>query len=295
MVKKSIMPFLNGKLQLRKFAYLCGNKPKIVMEIKKIYSVYFSATYTTRKVVRGITAAIGAVEIVECDVTSEPIEKPISMGVGDVLVIGMPVYGGRIPESTLESIAKLNGNGSPAVIACVYGNRDYDDALLELRNEVESRGFNVVSAGAFIARHSIFTQLANDRPNDDDMRQVCEFATHSKVIIETHRDFTQLQPIAIKGNEPYKVFNQLPIFPTANDDCTQCGRCADKCPVGAISKENIRTADAGRCIACGRCIVECQKNARDFRGEFIEARAAKFIEAFSEPRANELMYAQVKG
>ena len=265
------------------------------MEIKRIYSVYFSATYTTRKVVREIASTMGAEEIVECDVTSQPIKEPVSFGEGDVLVIGMPVYGGRIPKSTLESIAKLNGYGAPAVIACVYGNRDYDDALLELRNEVESRGFKIVSAGTFIARHSIFTRIAQDRPNEDDMRQVCKFAIHSKDIIESLNNVELLQQIAVKGNEPYKAFNQLPIFPTANDDCTECGRCADRCPVGAISKEDIHTADANRCIACGRCIVECTKNARDFRGEFIEARAAKFIEAFSEPRANELMYAQVNG
>ena len=260
------------------------------MEINKVYKVYFSATYTTRKVVDEI-ASVMCDNVVDCDVTSQSLSEFIELNRGDVLVIGMPVYGGRIPECALQSIAQLNGNGAPAIICCVYGNRDYDDALLELRNEVETRGFKIVSASAFIARHSIFTQIAKDRPNDDDMSEVAEFAIRSKAIIESLDDFSQLQQIDVKGNMPYKVFNQLPIYPSADEKCVKCGVCASKCPVGAISSENPHETDNDKCLACGRCIVECEVEARDFRGEFFEARAAKFKEAFSAPKKNEMYYA----
>lgn len=271
--------------------YLCAKIDDIgFMEIKRVYKVYFSATYTTRKVVDGIAGGL-CDNVVDCDVTSQPLSETIEMGRGDVLVIGMPVYGGRIPESTLQSIARLNGNVAPAVISCVYGNRDYDDALLELRNEVEARGFKIVSASAFIARHSIFTQIAKDRPDAKDMADVTEFAVRSKSVIEYLDDFSQLQQIDVKGNMPYKVFNQLPIYPSANGNCVECGVCATKCPVGAISVVTPKETDESKCIACGRCIVECAVGARDFRGEFFEARAAKFQEAFSVPRTNETYFA----
>lgn len=262
------------------------------MKIKRVYKVYFSATYTTKKVVDAIADELCDC-IIDCDVTSQPLSEIVEMDRGDVLVIGMPVYGGRIPKSTLQSIAQLKGNDVPTIISCVYGNRDYDDALLELRNEVEKRGFRIVSASAFIARHSIFTQIAKDRPNVEDMADVVEFATHSKTIIESLDDFSQLQQIEVKGNMPYKVFNQLPIYPSADEKCVECGVCASKCPVSAISIDNPRLTNEDKCLACGRCIVECAIGARDFIGEFFETRAAKFQEAFSMPKANEMYYAEI--
>lgn len=262
------------------------------MEIKRVYKVYFSATYTTRKVVDEIAGGL-CDNVVDCDVTSQPLSETIGMGRGDVLVIGMPVYGGRIPASALQSIAKLKGDVTPAIITCVYGNRDYDDALLELRNEVEARGFKIVSASAFIARHSIFTQIAKDRPDAKDVAEVVEFATRSKEMIESLDYFCQLQQIAVKGNVPYKEFNQLPIYPSADDKCVECGVCATKCPVGAISVVTPKETDESKCIACGRCIVECAVGARDFSGDFFIARAAKFQEAFSVPRANETYFAHL--
>ena len=261
------------------------------MDIKRVYKVYFSATYTTKKIVDVIAGKLSDC-IIDCDVTVQPITETIEMGRGDVLVIGMPVYGGRIPASTLYSIANLRGNNTPAIISCVYGNRDYDDALLELRNEVEARGFKIVSASTFIARHSIFTQIAKDRPNAEDIAEVSQFAICSKSIINSLDDFSLLQQLDVKGNMPYKVFNQLPIYPSTNDECVKCGVCASKCPVGAISIVDSCETDEHKCIACGRCIVECVVGARDFRGDFFAIRASKFEELYSSPRANEMYYAK---
>lgn len=262
------------------------------MEIKKVYKVYFSATYTTRKVVDTIVGELDA-NVIDCDVTSDPLSEMIQMDRGDVLVIAMPVYGGRIPESTLHSIARLKGNETPAIISCVYGNRDYDDALLELKNEVQKQGFKIVSASAFVARHSIFTQIAKDRPNASDLVDVTEFAIRSRLIIEELDDFSKLSQIEVKGNMPYKVFNQLPMYPSGNENCVKCGVCASKCPVGAISTDNPQVTDELKCLACGRCIIECAVGARDFSGEFFEARAVKFQDAFSAPKPNEMYYAEI--
>ena len=139
------------------------------MEINNVHVAYFSATYTTRTVVREIAARMGG-NIVEHDITGPGGNVgPVALGEGDVMVAGVPVYAGRVPQAAAERLRRFSGNGVPAIAACVYGNRDYDDALLELADLLASGGFKVVGAGAFIGRHSIFTNVAAGRPDEADL------------------------------------------------------------------------------------------------------------------------------
>ena len=104
----------------------------------------------------------------EYDITRSAPGAEVTMGDGDLLVVGMPVYSGRIPASALPALRKFRGNGTPAVVVCVYGNRDYDDALLELTDVVGENGFRVAAA-AFVAAHSIFPQVGTNRPDEEDI------------------------------------------------------------------------------------------------------------------------------
>lgn len=79
-----------------------------------------------------------------------------------------PVYAGRIPEMAAKLFSQIDGHGMKAIVAVVYGNRDYDDALLELADIAIADGFEVIGAGAFIAQHCIFPKVANGRPDSSD-------------------------------------------------------------------------------------------------------------------------------
>ena len=139
------------------------------MKIRKITVVYFSATYTTRKTVMALARTFGC-EVTETDVTdSMPEPMTIAAGDGNLLIAGMPVYAGRIPQQGARALRMIKGNGTPAIAVCVYGNRDYDDALLETCDLLEADGFRTIAAAAFIAQHSIFTQLAAGRPDTPDL------------------------------------------------------------------------------------------------------------------------------
>ncbi len=56
-----------------------------------------------------------------------------------------------------------------AIAVVVYGNRNYDDALIELKDILESDGFKVVAGAAFIGEHSFSKTLAKNRPDEKDM------------------------------------------------------------------------------------------------------------------------------
>ena len=54
----------------------------------------------------------------------------------DLVVFGLPVYGGRLPQVP-GLFDGLRGENTPAVLCACYGNRHYDDMLLEWKTEME--------------------------------------------------------------------------------------------------------------------------------------------------------------
>lgn len=88
-----------------------------------------------------------------------------SYGPGDLVIFGTPTYAGRIPNKLLPFVQSgFQGNGALAVPVAVFGNRSYDNALMELRNELEAHGFHTV-AGAGVPTEHVFQRQAGPRPS----------------------------------------------------------------------------------------------------------------------------------
>lgn len=75
---------------------------------------------------------------------------------------------------------KVKGNGAYAVPVVSFGNRNYDDALIELRNILEQDGFRTVAGGAFVSEHSFSKTLAAGRPDAKDLASMQEFGAKSR-------------------------------------------------------------------------------------------------------------------
>ena len=103
------------------------------------------------------------------------------MEADDLVLIALPSYGGRVPGLAAERLAKIPGNSAKCVLLCVYGNRAYEDTLVEMADVAKKAGFSVVAAISAVAEHSIMHQYASGRPNQEDERQLKSFA---KVILE---------------------------------------------------------------------------------------------------------------
>ena len=94
----------------------------------------------------------------------------VTLGEKDALMAVLPVYAGRVPQISLERLSVLKGSGQMAVAVVVYGNREFDDALLETKNALEAGGFQAIAAAAFIAEHSIIRSIASSRPDTEDKK-----------------------------------------------------------------------------------------------------------------------------
>lgn len=251
----------------------------------KVTTLYFSATYTTKRVVEAVAAGISD-EVVTYDITNDTNTATVVVPHDEVLVVGVPVYAGRVPAMVVERLQRFKGNGTPAVVVAVYGNRHYDDAVLELHDIMTNCGFRTVAAGAFIAQHSIFPKVGKARPDGADMAEIKEFAAKAVSLLADN-----FGDINIPGNRPYKVPGGIPIWPTASRRCTACGACARLCPTGVIDPASPKGVDKTKCIKCGRCIVVCPAKARRFYGIKYSLAAARFNSAFAVRRDNEMWFA----
>lgn len=232
------------------------------MEMKTLNLVYFSPTQTTQKTLRAIAEGIG-LPVKEYDLTlSREIAIP-AFGSDDLVIVGVPVYGGRIPVIVEDICKSLKGDGALAVAVGVYGNRHYDDAILELSDYLLAGGFTVVAAGAFVAEHSFGPEIAGGRPDTEDLAKAKQFGVDVKARVAAG-DFKE---IAIDGNRPYKErgagFGGL--CPSTNDDCIKCGVCVAACPVGIIDAEDPKKITAPeKCLRCNSCVKKCPTKAKFF-------------------------------
>lgn len=258
------------------------------MVITDIHLVYFSATYTTRKIARAIAEQIGS-RITRYDITNELPAGDILLDKKDeLLVVGVPVYAGRIPPAAAKALAGFKGADTPAIVVGVYGNRDYDDAILELRDVVEANGFKTIAAGAFIAQHSIFPAVATHRPDERDVREIGKFAQACKDKIADIENIRALPRLKVKGNTPYKIPKGIPIHPVGKKKtCNQCGVCAKQCPAKAIPQDEPYKTNRQTCISCGRCIVICPQKSRRFKGLLYKIAGWKFTKDNSKRKEPE--------
>ena len=255
----------------------------------KATTVYFSATYTTKKIVEYVANQLSD-EITTYDITNENSLDEVSIPKEELLIVGIPVYAGRVPAMAIDRIRRFKGEGTRAVAIAVYGNRDYDDALLELSDILSDNGFQIISAGAFIAQHSIFPKVGANRPDDADFEQMNLFIEETRKILVLNDK--ELLPIHIKGNRPYKIPGSIPIFPSGTKDCKECGLCAKLCPAGAIPMEHPKDVDETKCIKCGRCIVVCPTRSRSFQGMKYTLASIKFNTAYKLRREPDLFFAR---
>lgn len=247
-----------------------------------LHTFFFSPSDTTRKYAKAMTEAFGE-ESQLIDLTHGPCEVESDLVDGDTALLISPVYAGRIPAMAAELFRQIDGHGMKAIVAVVYGNRDYDDALLELADIAAEDGFEVVAAGAFIAQHCIFPKVANGRPDASDMAIAADF-------IKRAMESGKLDISTIKGTRPYKTPGAVPLRPqTEETACRSCGVCARECPTGAIDPVTLKT-DKDKCITCCRCIAVCGTHARKFKGVMYVTAGKIFCAQNSKRREPELFF-----
>ncbi len=126
----------------------------------KVTRIVFSPTGGTAKIAQALTSKQD-VPVDEIDLTDAKEDfSAVAFARDDVAVIAVPSYGGRVPDLAAERIRRIHGSQAHCIIVCAYGNRAYEDTLLELNDVAERSGVRVIAAVGAVAWHSIMHQYA---------------------------------------------------------------------------------------------------------------------------------------
>lgn len=248
----------------------------------KATAIYFSPTNTSKKGTEAIAAAVcpdfEAMDLTRFDAAPSRTE----FGPEELVVFGAPVYGGRLYRGSVERFRRLKGQGTPCIVTVTYGNRDFDDALLELADLVTELGFVPVAAAALIGEHT-YGDIQKGRPAADDLAMDADFA-HK--VARKLADGSRTCP-EIPGNRPYKEGgNGGKFHPLTSEKCVKCGLCARECPEGAIDPEKGFAVNPEKCIACFRCIRRCPVHAKNMEVPAYQEFAAMFTQKLAERKEN---------
>lgn len=253
------------------------------MPCKNLYAVYFSPTGGTKNCVLSAAKMFGE-KFKEIDLTDfDKRRNEFTFGKDDLVIIGAPVYFGRIVRVENGLFDRLRGGGAKAVLCAVYGNRAYEDALLELKRIAEQQGFRPIAAAALIARHTFCRKAAQDRPDKEDLALLEEFIRKVKAKLADEEALAR--DLFVKGNYPFRPYGKIPFRPEGDEKCNKCRICFQICPTNAIDAEEPKYTDESKCISCMACAEACPKQARGLHS--LKAKVMiKVLERKLSKRAN---------
>lgn len=252
---------------------------------------------------RGETASVhGAPAVTAIDLTY-PAGQPAPLPAGAVAIFAVPVYGRHVAPAALERLREIRGEGTPAIVLAVYGNRSFGTAVAELASFVAERGFVPVAAGAFVGEHSYSTPetpIAQGRPDAQDLAAATAFGAQVREKLaktgsspgrnpETASDTaattrtTQTDSMdaakapatgALVPVDPAKLREpRTPLLPKLRFIRFVLGyrRRQKRNPVVLLPE-----GDAARCTQCGRCVALCPTQAIA-RGDELHTDPARCI------------------
>lgn len=282
------------------------------MKTKKIWAIYFSPTGTTKKTVVNMAdrlAKLTGCQKYEYDFTLPKNRHSFASVSGcekygyDIVFFGTPTYAGRVPNVLLKYLSSIEGNGAIAVPVVTFGNRNFDNSLLELRDILENAGFNTIAAAAMACEHSFSYDLGAGRPDVSDLDQSDGFIAKLYELLEKYySSVDKVSSVEVPGiPETYGGYYKpqdrngihidiRKVTPKVSDNCINCGTCAEVCSMGSIDHDDVARM-TGICIKCCACYKKCPVSARYFDDPGFLYHKTELEELYKRRAENKFFYA----
>ena len=234
---------------------------------------------------------------------THPAGPPAPLPGEAVAIFAVPVYGGHVAPAALERLREIRGEGPPAIVLAVYGNRSFGTAVAELASFVAERGFVPVAAGAFVGEHSYSTPetpIAQGRPDAQDLAAATAFGA------QVREKLAKTEPSP--GKNPETASDTAATTRTTQTDSMDAAKAPATGALVPIDPAKLREprtpllpklrfirfvlgyrrrqkrnpvvllpeGDAARCTQCGRCVALCPTQAIA-RGDELHTDPARCI------------------
>lgn len=243
-----------------------------------LYVIYFSPTGGTKKAADILAEAWEERKYIDL-ADKKPDCRPLAFSAEDTCIFALPSFAGRIPRFVPDKIRAMKGDGAKAILVAVYGNRAIDDTLAEMEDLVAGAGFVCAAGISAVAQHSLAPCYGTGRPDEADAAELREFALRCK---------EASGPAAMPGNRPYRDGGGPGNPIHVDENCVSCGLCAGKCPMEAISMDDVKVTDREKCITCMQCVAICPKHARHLDKDVQAAITEKLAAVCGGRKPNEL-------
>ena len=237
---------------------------------KQIGILCFSPTGSTKTICETIALGMDCnkpkiINLTHQKTRNEFLAKPeLALDGLDHLIVGLPVHSGKLPLLAIDCLQAISTGSLKCSAIVVYGNRDFGVALYNMVVQLIQSGLTVVSAAAFIGKHSYsdVIPIATDRPDETDLKLAYIFGLNNL----SKSSPIDLKDIPIQNDS----ISQSPKYPSIKPRfqsvaCQQCGRCAAKCPIGILSAksgEYKNRQSKNLCLGCMACVRCCPSEAR---------------------------------
>lgn len=244
--------------------------------------VFCSPAGTTGHVARVIRERITAIgdSATLCDLGRVPIALSVLTQLettkeSPCLYISSPVYAGHAVPPVMSFIHRLpsveNGCAVPFV---TWGGVSSGVALETMGSALCQKGYSILGAAKVVASHSLFWVYdeapGRGHPDRNDDRMIAAIVDQVTGRLDSGDtggiDISTLayQPSALRQEMASmsleKAKSHFPVRKVFESRCTECGICADLCPVNAISLSPFPRFGQS-CIQCCNCVRLCPEGA----------------------------------
>ena len=185
--------------------------------IRRVAGIYYSpvggTAIMTERLAKSIRSMLDDCSPEDISVEFHDMQKDPADGIKvdeeTVVVIGMPVYVGKIPLPAAGALRGIAGNGAMAITAVSYGGRSYGNALFELKSLAEDCGFRPVGAGAFLISYMARRGSAHSSAPALDLEAMAEFSNAAAAKIKRLMG-CEIEELRIKP-APLEVSGRMPV------------------------------------------------------------------------------------
>ncbi|MEE4356949.1 MAG: EFR1 family ferrodoxin [Desulfococcaceae bacterium] len=248
---------------------------------KKAFILYCSPAGTTRHVsavlekeLKNRNADVLCADICKEKESGNLLQQIRQAAEQGILFIASPVYVNRPLPQIMKFIEQLPEKTGAAVPIVTWGCVSSGIALYDMGKALKEKNIPLLGAAKVGAQHSMMWRSENPLgkgrpgPEDDNMLRGLTDALAEKLNKsplaeiplsalayqppERHAEMEKLSLAAAKSHMPERK--------TDENLCTQCGICAEECPVAAITLSPWPVF-ADHCICCFNCVRICPETA----------------------------------